>query len=181
MQHNRRGGREWPACYGRSGNDLPRPIQISLQQRRMARLQRPKRQRIPRPILITLQQRRTARRLQHRCCTEERPACRMSLRTQAGTGCHEGGIILSKKPPEWRQSPPQQRFASDLNFVAAKENGSACSGRSGKNYFLSRSRGHLQHKFSPPVPALKRRRGDRSRKTDCHPLWVQRQSALAIY
>ena len=20
---------------------------------------------------------------------------------QAGTGCHEGGIILSKKPPEW--------------------------------------------------------------------------------
>ena len=38
---------EWPACYGRSGNDLPRPI------------------------LITLQQRRTARWLQHRCCTEE--------------------------------------------------------------------------------------------------------------
>ena len=48
---------------------------------------------------------------------------------------HKGGIILSKKPPEWRLSPPQQRFASDSNFVAAKENGSACSGCSGKNYF----------------------------------------------
>ena len=28
MQHNRRGGGEWPACYGRSGIDLPRPILI---------------------------------------------------------------------------------------------------------------------------------------------------------
>ena len=28
MQHNRRGGGEWPACYGRSGDDLPRPILI---------------------------------------------------------------------------------------------------------------------------------------------------------
>ena len=26
MQHNRRGGGEWPACYGRRRNDLPRPI-----------------------------------------------------------------------------------------------------------------------------------------------------------
>ena len=32
-------------------------------------------------------------------------ACRMPLRTQAGTGCHEGGIALSKKPPEWYLSP----------------------------------------------------------------------------
>ena len=42
-------------------------------------------------------------------------------RTQAGTGCHEGGIILSKKPPEWRMSPPQQRSASDSNFCSVKE------------------------------------------------------------
>ena len=28
MQRNRRGGGEWPACYGRSGIDLPRPILI---------------------------------------------------------------------------------------------------------------------------------------------------------
>ena len=35
---------------------------------------------------------------------------------QAGTGCHEGGIILSKKPPEWRLSLPQQRSASDSNY-----------------------------------------------------------------
>ena len=46
---------KWPACSGRSGNGLPRPI------------------------LITLQQRRTACRLQHRCCTEERPAGRMTF------------------------------------------------------------------------------------------------------
>ena len=32
---------------------------------------------------------------------------------QAGTGCHEDGIILSKKPPKWLQSPPHQRSASD--------------------------------------------------------------------
>ena len=34
----------------------------------------------------------------------------------AGTGCHEGGIILSKKPPEWRLFLPQQRSASDSNY-----------------------------------------------------------------
>ena len=43
-------------------------------------------------------------RLQH-CCE-----------AQAGTGCHEGGIILSKKPPEWHLSLPQQRYASDSNL-----------------------------------------------------------------
>ena len=36
---------------------------------------------------------------------------------QAGTGCHEGGIILSKKPPEWHLSPPQQRSASEANLL----------------------------------------------------------------
>ena len=51
----------------------------------------------------SLPQRRIAR-LQHRC------------EAQAGTGCHEGGIILSKKPPEWHLSLPQQRSASDSNF-----------------------------------------------------------------
>ena len=35
----------------------------------------------------------------------------------AGRGrCHEGGIILSKKPPEWHLSLPQQRYASDSNL-----------------------------------------------------------------
>ena len=33
-------------------------------------------------------------------------ACGVSWRAQAGTGCHEGGIILSKKPPEWHLSLP---------------------------------------------------------------------------
>ena len=40
---------------------------------------------------------------------------------QAGTGCHEGGIILSKKPPEWHLSQPQPRSASDSNFRSGKE------------------------------------------------------------
>ena len=49
---------------------------------------------------------------------EEWPACGLSWRTQAGTGRHEGGIILSKKPPEWCLSLPSQvvrvRFYSSL-------------------------------------------------------------------
>ena len=43
-------------------------------------------------LQLSLLQRGIAR-LQHRC------------EAQAGTGCHEGGIILSKKPPEWRPVP----------------------------------------------------------------------------
>ena len=58
-------------------------------------------------------------------------------RTQAGTGCHEGGIILIKKPPEWHLFLPQQRYASDSNFVASKKNGLACSGCCGnREWFL---------------------------------------------
>ena len=60
---------------------------------------------------------------------------------QAGTGCHEGGIILSKKPPEWRQSPPQQLSASDSNFLCRKEErpayGSCCrQAAATERYFL---------------------------------------------
>ena len=33
----------------------------------------------------------------------------MTVATQAGTGCHEGGIILNKKPPEWRPVPAGAR------------------------------------------------------------------------
>ena len=83
------------ACSGRSGNGLPRPIQISLQQRR------------------------TARRLQHRCCTEERPYCRMTVVGAGGDWYHEGGIILSKKPPEWRLSPPPPVVSHGQNVPAA--------------------------------------------------------------
>ena len=35
---------------------------------------------------------------------------------QAGTGCHEGGIILRKKPPEWHLSLPQRHAASGSNL-----------------------------------------------------------------
>ncbi|MGM9744677.1 MAG: hypothetical protein ACI3Y3_05675, partial [Candidatus Cryptobacteroides sp.] len=54
-------------------------------------------------LQLSLLQRGMAR-LQHRC------------EAQARTGCHEGGIILSKKPPEWHLSLPQQRYASDSNL-----------------------------------------------------------------
>ena len=37
---------------------------------------------------------------------ENGSACGMSWRMQAGTECHGGGIILSKKPPEWHLSLP---------------------------------------------------------------------------
>ena len=47
---------------------------------------------------------------------------------QAGTGCHEGGIILSKKPPEWHLPLPQPLSSYDEPhpipiFVAAEKNG----------------------------------------------------------
>ena len=45
MQHNRRGGGEWPACYGRRRNEVRVRFYSSLPQRRMARLQRPSPQR----------------------------------------------------------------------------------------------------------------------------------------
>ena len=48
-----------------------------------------------------------------------------SFGVQAGTGCHEGGIILSKKPPEWRLSLPYQRSASEANIRRVNE-GSLC-------------------------------------------------------
>ena len=60
---------------------------------------------------------------------------------QAGTGCHEGGIILSKKPPEWHLATPQQRSASDSNFLCRKEErpayGSCCrQAAATERYFL---------------------------------------------
>ena len=41
-------------------------------------------------------------RLQH----PRRGGREWSLRLRAGDSCHEGGIILSKKPPEWQLPPP---------------------------------------------------------------------------
>ena len=46
---------------------------------------------------------------------------------QAGTGYHEGGIILSKKPPEWHLSLPQLRSASDSILRCLERKWPACS------------------------------------------------------
>ena len=62
----------------------------------------------------SLRQRRTAR-------------LQRSRGVQAGTGCHEGGIILSKKPPEWRLTPPDQRSASDSILLCGIVEQPACS------------------------------------------------------
>ena len=57
---------------------------------------------------------------------------------QAGTGCHEGGIILSKKPPEWHLSLPQRYAASGSSLslprqrYASDSNPAQCIGRSTK-------------------------------------------------
>ena len=42
----------------------------------------------------------------HRAGKVEQFRLQHGREAQAGTGRHEGGIILSKKPPEWRLSPP---------------------------------------------------------------------------
>ena len=62
-------------------------------------------------------QRSSASDSNFRSVKEERFRLQRAWRTQAGTGCHEGGIILSKKPPEWHLFLPQQRSASDSNFL----------------------------------------------------------------
>ena len=63
-------------------------------------------------------------RIKNHCkdCRRQRRTARLqhSRGVPAGTGCHEGGIILSKKPPEWRLFLPQQRSASDSNFLRRK-------------------------------------------------------------
>ena len=65
-------------------------------------------------FLSSLRQRRMAR-------------LQRSRGVQAGTGCHEGGIILSKKPSEWHLPLPQPSSRYDeprpiLIFLAAKKN-----------------------------------------------------------
>ena len=69
-----------------------------------------------------------------------------SLWGQAGTGCHEGGIILSKKPPEWRLSRRVNDLRPILIFLAAKENGppAALSLSQGKIARLQLSRGRKE-------------------------------------
>ena len=64
----------------------------------------------------------------HRCYNDELPRLQHSREAQAGTGCHEGGIILSTKPPEWHLPLPQPPSRYDeLHpipiFVAAEKNG----------------------------------------------------------
>ena len=70
---------------------------------------------------LSLPQQRSASDSNLRSGKEEWFRLQRAWRTQAGTGCHEGGIILSKKPPEWHLFLPQQRYASDSNLRSVKE------------------------------------------------------------
>ena len=47
---------------------------------------------------------------------------------QAGTGCHEGGIILSKKPPEWHLPPPLHRAATTSRYIEPPHRAATSSG-----------------------------------------------------
>ena len=44
-----------------------------------------------------------------------------------GDWYHEGGIILSKKPPEWHLSPPLHEFRVRFKFLCSKGEWPACS------------------------------------------------------
>ena len=90
-----------------------------------------------------------------RCVKEECSRLQQSCGVQAGTGCHEGGIILSKKPPEWRLSPPHQRSASDSNFLCRKVERPACgfivvAGKNGPPAALSSP----QSRMVPPAAVV---------------------------
>ena len=65
-------------------------------------------------LQLSLLQRGIAR-LQHRC------------EAQAGTGCHGGGIILSKKPPEWHLSLPLPVAGSWCSLLPLPVAGFWCS------------------------------------------------------
>ena len=108
------------ACSGRSGNEVRVRFYSSLPQRRMV------------PPAVVVAATRSASDSILRCSKGEwfrlpqssrlrRIACLQQSRgVQAGTGCHEGGIILSKKPPKWRLSLPYQRSASESNLLCGK-------------------------------------------------------------
>ena len=105
------------ACSGRSGNEVRVRFYSSLPQRRM----------VP-PVVVVAATRSASDsilrfregewfRLQQSSRLRRIACLPQSRWVQAGTGCHEGGIILSKKPPEWRLSPPYQCSASESNLL----------------------------------------------------------------
>ena len=114
MQHNCSDGGVWSACYGRRRNNGPRLILffVAAKENSTACSGRSGDD-LPRPILISV----AATMLLLQC---DLFRLQHSRGAQAGTGCHEGGIILSKKPLEWHLSLPQRRSASDSNFRSGK-------------------------------------------------------------
>ena len=79
------------------------------------------------PSLLQL---RTARLQHHSCSKRDCPPAERPWRAQAGTGCHEGGIILSKKPPEWRPVSVASRGQPRAHSPAAMVSGfDSCRGK----------------------------------------------------
>ena len=105
------------ACSGRSGNEVRVRFYSSLQQRRM----------VPPAVVVAATRSASDSILRFRegewfrllQSSRQRRIARLqrSRGVQARTGGHEGGIILSKKPPEWRLSPPYQRSVSESNLL----------------------------------------------------------------
>ena len=155
---------EWPACSDRRGNNLPRPILISVAAKENGsacngrggyvvrfRFHSPLQRRKMVPPATAVAATRSASDSILRCREGEwfrlqnattppmhrflisgpdlgidAASSLLQLRivrlqrsrgVQAEAGCHEGGIILSKKPPEWHLSLPRQRPVSDSNFL----------------------------------------------------------------
>ena len=108
------------ACSGCSGNEVRVRFYSSLPQRRM----------VPPAVVVAATRSASDSILRFRegewfrlqQSSRQRRIARLpqSFGVQAGTGCHEGGIILSKKPPEWRLSPPYQCSASESNLLCGK-------------------------------------------------------------
>ena len=119
-------------CFGllaasirKSGLEIENRCSAIVPASRTARLRKDVAATMTHPILIFFAANRTVPPTEGRCRIVERPACSKVVGAQAGTGCHEGGIIRSKKPPEWRLPLPQQRSASDSNLRRRKVERSA--------------------------------------------------------
>ena len=144
MQHNRRGGGEWPACYGRRRNEVRVRFYSSLLQRRTARLLRPLRQRpsasdsilrrrndLPHPILFFVAAKEngspaaavvaTTFRVRFYFSLSQRRIVSPAVAVAAATFCIRFYFSLPQRRIARLQRPsPQRPSVSDSNFRCRK-------------------------------------------------------------
>ena len=93
MQRPRCCSEEWPAYSGRSGNEVLRPILFCIAAKKNS------------PPAVAVAATRSASDSILRCRKGERFRLQDAVADAGGGRMHEGGIALSKKPPEWYLSP----------------------------------------------------------------------------